>query len=303
MGRLSGSLGLRDGRRRAAWTIGLTIAAGLAAAACGGGEPAARRYELTGQILAVHADRQQLTIKHEDIPDFMPGMTMSFPVTRPELMTGRTPGELIKATLEVQDSIGRLVEITHTGTAPLPDLTNVVGLAEGLLDPGDEVPDAAFVDQTDTRRSFSEWRGQHTLVTFVYTSCPLPTYCPLMDQNFAMLQRAIAEDAALAGRVKLVSVSVDPVHDTPAVLAAHAAKRKSDPAVWTWLTGDRVTVDRFAARFGVGIVRPADGGPMIDHTLRTAHVGPDGRLVKIYSGNEWTPGGVLDDLRRAVRQP
>ncbi|HET9368759.1 MAG TPA: SCO family protein [Vicinamibacterales bacterium] len=276
--------------------------AAVAAAACARGE-APKRYELTGQVLAVRADRQQITIKHEDIVGYMPAMTMSFAVARPDLLTGREPGELVKATLEVQDMIGRLVEITRTGTAPLPDLTNEAELAAGLLEVGDEVPDAAFIDQTDRRRSFSEWRGGDVLVTFIYTQCPLPNFCPLMDQNFATLQDAIGEDAALRGRVTLVTISFDPAHDTPAVLAAHARRRRADPAVWTFLTGDRVTVDRFAARLGVGVVRPGNDSNVITHNLRTIHVGPDGRIAKIYSGNEWIPSQVLTDLRAAVRQP
>jgi protein SCO1/2 len=288
--------------RRKAPALALVVVCAVAALACGR-EPAARRYPLHGQILAVHADRQQLTIKHEDIPDFMPGMTMSFPVATPALLAGRVPGELITATLEVKDATGILVEIVHTGEAPLPDLTNEVGLVLGLLQAGDEVPDAAFIDQSDRRRSFSEWRGLHTLVTFIYTQCPLPNYCPLMDQNFAMLQRAIGEDPALRGRVRLVSISFDPDHDTPQVLAAHAKKRQADPEVWTFLTGDRATIDRFATRFGVGIVRPAETTGTIDHTLRTTLIDADGRVVKAYNGNEWTPGAVLADLRTAVRRP
>jgi protein SCO1/2 len=278
------------------------LAAAVAAAACSRGE-APKRYELTGQVLAVRADRQQITIKHDDIEGYMPAMTMSFVVARPDLLSGREPGELVKATLEVEDMIARLVEVTRTGTAPLPELTNETELAAGLLEVGDEVPDAAFVDQADKRRSFAEWRGSHVLVTFIYTLCPLPNFCPLMDQNFATIQGAMSEDAALRGRVKLVSISFDPAHDTPAILAAHATRRRADPAVWTFLTGDRVTVDRFAARLGVGVVRPGDDSNVITHNLRTIHVGPDGRIVKIYSGNEWIPSQVLADLRAAVRVP
>jgi len=274
----------------------------LGAAACGRAEPP-RRYPLRGQVLAVHPDKQQLTVRHEDIPGFMPGMTMSFEVGRPQLMQDRQPGELISATLEVVDYTGRLVEIQRTGTAPLPDNANEVALATELLAPGDPVPDTAFIDQDDRRRSLAEWRGSHTLVTFIYTRCPLPTVCPLMDQNFATIQRAVAEDAALRGRVTLLSVSFDPDHDTPEVLRAHAARRKADLSVWTFLTGDRATIDRFAGRFGVGVIRPSDTAGEITHNLRTAHLDPDLRVVKLYSGSEWTPGAVLADLRAAIQRP
>lgn len=262
--------------------------------------PAAKRYAIEGQILSVDRERQQVTVKHGDIVGLMPAMTMSFPVATPDLLNGREPGDLISGTLEVDDALGRLIAISRTGSAPLPTTSNEAALAQGLLAEGDLVPDAAFVDQADRRRSFSEWTGTLTLVTFIYTSCPLPNFCPLMDQNFATIERAVAEDPQLKGRVRLVSISFDPDHDTPAVLAAHAKKLRADPAVWTFLTGDHATVDRFAGRLGIGVVRPADGGD-IAHNLRTILLGRDGRIAKIYSGSDWTPGAVLADLRAAGR--
>jgi protein SCO1/2 len=277
------------------------LACTLAISACSRAEPP-RRYPLRGQVLAVHADKHQLTIRHEDIPGFMPGMTMSFEVNPPQLMKDRQPGELIAATLEVAEFTGRIVQIERTGMAPLPDNVNETALATELLDPGDVVPDAAFIDQDDKRRSLNEWRGSHVLLTFIYTQCPLPTFCPLMDQNFATIQRAVSEDPALRGHVRLISVSFDPDRDTPAMLRAHAVRRRADLSIWTFLTGDRTTIDRFAGRFGVGVIRQASATE-ITHNLRTAHIDPSGTIVKLYSGNEWTPSAVLADLRAAIRRP
>jgi protein SCO1/2 len=283
-------------RRRTAALLILVL--GTGAAACTRSEPP-REYALTGQILAVSPERQALTIRHEDIPQFMPAMTMTYPVARPELLQGREPGELVSATLEVTDSTGRLTAITRTGMAPLPTGTDGQPLGVPVLAEGDEVPDTAFVDQQDRRRSLAEWAGAATVLTFVYTNCPLPNFCPLMDQNFQTIQRAVGEDPALAGRVRLVSISLDPERDTPAVLAAHAAQRKANPDVWTFLTGDPATIDRFASRFGVAAVRQT-GSPEITHNLRTALIGPDRRIVKLYSGSDWTPGDLLADLRQLL---
>jgi len=280
----------------------ITVAVLASTVACSRPEPA-KQYQLQGQILAVHPEKNQITIKHGDIDGLMPGMTMSFPVSAPSLMEGRTPGDLVTATLSVSDALGTLTSITRTGSAPLPTNTNEAMLVAGILAEGDEVPDAALIDQDDRRRSLAEWRGTLTLFTFTYTRCPLPDFCPLMDQNFATLQRAMAEDPLLRGKVRLVSISVDPDHDTPAVLAAHAKQRRADTAVWTFLTGDRATVERVAGRFGVGIVRATDGTVDITHNLRTTLVGPDLRVRKIYTGHDWTPGAVLADLRAATRVP
>jgi len=281
-------------RGRAAWLVLSALAAALAV---GCSQNAPKRYPLHGQILAVDAAHQQLTIKHEDIPGFMPGMTMSYPVASAALMQDRAPGETITATLEVSDMTGRLVAIEHRGTAPLPAGTNAVAMASALLDVGDAMPDVALIDQRDQRRSLAEWKGTTTLITFVYTRCPLPNFCPLMDQHLGTLQRSVSEDSTLKGRVKLISVSIDPAFDTPAVLAAHAAHVKADPDVWTFLTGDVGTIDHLAAQFGVGVLRDPQDATNITHNLRTTLIGADGRLVKVYSGNDWTPGDVLADLR------
>jgi protein SCO1 len=257
------------------------------------------RYDLTGQILAINTDTREITVKHDDIEGLMPAMTMTFPVEADEDLRERIPGDVIAATLEVTASQGRLTSVTKTGTAPLPANTNEVALAGGVLDEGDRVPDAALIDHTDRRRALSEWLGTPTLVGFVYTTCPLPNFCPLIDRHFATIQRQVAADPRLAGQVRLLSISIDPTHDTPAVLADHAARLDADPAVWTFLTGDSATVDRVAGRYGVGITRP-DAPGEIAHNLRTTLVGRDGRVRRIYTGNEWTTEAVITDLRSAV---
>jgi protein SCO1/2 len=288
--------------RRRPWIIVLAVVvSGVLLGACRQTpKETPKRYQLHGQILAVNTEKRELTISHGDIPNFMPAMTMIYPVASAQLLDGRTPGETVDAVLEIDNNVPKLVEIAHAGTAPLPDGANKAGMAAGVLDTGDPVPDVALIDQTDRRRSFSEWKGTPVVLTFTYTRCPLPDFCPLMDQNFVTLQRRLADDTALRGHVKLVTITFDPDHDTPSVLSAHAAKLKADPQVWTFLTGDRATIERFAGRFGVAVMHDDPADPQITHNLRTAIVGADGRVVKVYSGNEWTPGTILTDLRAVV---
>jgi len=257
-----------------------------------------RRYELEGQVLAVDPERQEVTVKHGDIKGFMPGMTMAFKVGDARELQPRRPGELIKATLVVADSTGHLEDIVRTGEAPLP--TPEPGMPPaGWLQPGAPVADAEFVDQTGRARRLSEWRDQTIAVTFVYTRCPLPDFCPLMDRYFAAVQRSLSEDPRLTGRVHLLSVSFDPAYDTPDVLAAHAKKAGAEAATWTWLTGELKAIDAFAAQFGVSIIR--DDRPLqeITHSLRTVVLDRSGKVVKIYNGNDWKPEELLATLRAA----
>ena len=256
-----------------------------------------KEYPLTGQVLAVDANQQVLTVKHQDIAGFMPGMTMPFKVEDAKELEGRKPGDLITATLVVKDSVGYLARIAKTGEAPLPAGEPARPL--NMIEPGTPVPDAELQDQQGRMRRISEWRGKTIAVTFVYTRCPLPDFCPLMDRHFKAAQAALQQDPALAGRVHLLSVSFDPDYDTPAVIAAHAKRVGADPATWSYLTGTRQAVDPFAGAFGVSIIREDRPMQEIIHNLRTAVIDADGRLVSVLNGRDWTPADLVERIRAA----
>jgi protein SCO1 len=259
-----------------------------------------REYTLQGQILSVAADRTEAAIKHEEIKGFMAAMTMPYKVKDAKEYAGLEPGDLITSTLVVFSNGAYLKNVKKVGEAPLEGAstsTPATFARSGfeLLKPGEAVPDGAFVDQDGKPRDFASLRGSTLLVTFIYTKCPMPTFCPLMDRNFAAVQSRLKSDPALA-RVHLVSISFDPATDTPAVLRQHAASLGADLSRWTFLTGDRDDIDRFAARFGVAITREMIDPTNITHNLRTAIVDPRGVLVKAYTGNEWTPEQAIADL-------
>jgi protein SCO1/2 len=255
----------------------------------------AREYPLRGQILGVNQETRQLTIRHEDIPGYMPGMVMSFKLAKAEAIDRYKPGELITATLVVRDLDSEVKGITVTGSAPI-DAASARGATTPLLAPGDLVPEGDFLDEHGRPRHLSEWRGSVVLLTFIYTRCPLPDFCPRMERQYLALQKQL-KDSGLAAHAKLVTVTFDPEYDTPAVLRRHATAIGSDPAVWRHLTGDLNAIERFAAQFGVSIIRnPADARD-ITHNLRTALIDADGKLVEIWSGIDWT----ADDALAAIR--
>jgi protein SCO1/2 len=273
-----------------------TLLVGILLLAGGCSRP--RQYELRGQILAVDRNRQEITIKHDDIRGFMPGMTMPFKVRDARLLEGRTAGDLVTATLVVQDTDAFLSAVERTGHAPLTEAAPA-GPRMELVAPGEPAPDVRLTDETGAARMLSEWRGRTLAVTFIYTRCPLPDFCPRMDRHFAAVQREVLTDARLRDRVTLLSISFDPLFDTPEVLAGHARRARADPGVWRFVTGEREAIRAFALRFGVSIVGEEADVKNIVHNLRTAVVAPDGTIVHIFSGNDWTPAELLDALRRA----
>jgi protein SCO1/2 len=218
-----------------------------------------------------------------------------------KLLDGIGPGDLINATLVVYSNGAHLSAIRKVGGAPLekpPADTAAPTASSGfeLLKPGEPVPNANFLDQDGKRRSFAEFKGSRVVMTFIYTECPMPTFCPLLDRRFAAMQQPLAADAAMKD-VHLVTVSFDPATDTPPVLKAHAKRLNADPARWTFLTGDRDDIDRFASRFGVQVSRALNDARDITHNLRTVIIDRDGKLAKVYTGNDWTPEQILNDLK------
>lgn len=277
------------------------IAFSLLAVACGG-SPDQRQYTLQGQVLSVAADRREASIKHEEIPGFMPAMTMPYKASDARQFEHLTAGDLITATLVVVSNDAYLKDVKKVGEAPIekpPQAAPSASSGFELLNPGEVVPNAQFVDQDGKTRDLASFRDSTLVVTFIYTRCPIPTFCPLMDRHFAAIQNKLKTEPALR-RVHLVSVSFDPIADTPPVLKKHAATLGADPKYWTFLTGERDEIDRFAARFGVTVTREMTNPLEISHSLRTAIVDAKGALVKAYTGNEWTPDQVLADLRHVA---
>ena len=266
----------------------------LVTAACSrASEP--RQYELQGQILGIEAERSEVLIKHDAVKDFMPAMTMPFKVRDAGILAGKQPGDLVTATLVVTDRDHHLSSLTKTGHAAL-DVPPAVSDAPRILAPGEQVADALLVDQAGQPRPFSSFRGHRVAITFVYTRCPLPEFCPTMDRHFAAVQKTIKSTPSLAD-VRLVTMTMDPEYDTPPVLLAHAQKRGADPAVWTFATGEPEEAARFAEQFGLYVERNPDRPIDITHNLVTVIVDAEGRLVKRHTGNDWTPTELVADLR------
>jgi len=260
-------------------------------------------YPIHGQVQSITPDRQEATVKHGEIEGLMPAMTMPYRFKAKSELEGLKPGDVIDGTLVIVSNDAFLESVKKTGEAPIekpPAETLVTGStldkAVNLLQPGDTIPDGAFVNQSGRKQTLKDFRGSTVVLTFIYTRCPLPNFCPLMDRHFVTLQERLKADQSLK-HVHLVTVSFDPVRDTPAVLRAHAKELDADLQRWTFLTGDVKAIDDFAGRFGVYVVRNPNDERDITHNLRTAIIGPDGTVKKIYTGNEWTPDDILADLK------
>ncbi len=276
------------------------IAAAVSLAACSP-KSNQRTYPVHGQVLAVTPDRQEATVKHGEIVGLMPAMTMPYKIREKADLNAVRPGDVIDATLVIAENDAFLTGVKKVGEAPLEQpppeaATASTGSGLPLLKPGEVVPDSPFVDQDGKKRGLNSFRGSMIVLTFIYTRCPLPTFCPMMDRHFVTIQERMHDDPLLRN-VHLVTISFDPAYDTPAVLKKHARELNADLNRWTFLTGEPEAIEKFGGRFGVFVTRASNDPRDISHNLRTAIVGPDGKLIKIYTGNEWTPDEILADLK------
>ncbi len=282
---------------RHAFTALLLATLGLLPASCRR-EPPGREYPITGHVLAVKADGTEITVRHDDIPGFMPAMTMPFRVKDPALARGRQVGDLVRGTLVVTDEESWLSRLEKTGWAPFEEREDAARPAVDPIEAGQPVPDEAFIDQDGNALRLSELRGTTVLLTFIYTRCPLPDFCPRMDRQFAAVQAAVSA-GQVKGPVRLISVSFDPDHDSPAVLREHASRAGANPKIWTFVTAPRDRVDAFGARLGLDVIRDPKDPADITHNLRTAVIDPEGRLVTVF-GSDWTPELALRTLAPAA---
>jgi protein SCO1/2 len=304
---------------RIAATLGLLLL--LAPVACakrnapGPAKPAAasaaaKRYPFRGVVRGVDQEKREVTVEHEAVPGFMEGMTMAFPVRDdPQVFEILHEGDRIEATLVVDADDGDeywLEKILTKGFVPAlvgtaaPSAPTLPPIVSRVVTPepnrgvavGDMVPDFALTDQTGSTVRFSQMRGEPVAVAFVYTRCPIATACPLTAARFAKLDSMLKEK----GFGKLLTITVDPEHDTPKVLAEYAAHLGANPARWKFLTGDPKKVADVASRFGV-LYYPEKG--QVVHTQAVAVVDPEGRLASIYYGEKWEPEHLLRDIEKA----
>lgn len=260
-------------------------------------------YTVNGRIAGIQDGGRTLVVEHEKIPGYMPPMIMPLPVVDSSMTTMLAPDDAIQFRLAVSDdsvSIIALRELPDTAVARHPARTTTpiqsanTGGAQ-LLQSGDRVPaDLTLTDQAGAPIRIGDYRGQPLVLTFIYTRCPLPTYCPLMSKHFAALQPDLRE--RYGQDVQLLSISFDPAYDTPKVLREYAARYTDRLDTWTFATGDSTQVQRATELFGVYTQQA--GSDEITHNLTTALIGPEGRVRRFWRGNDWAP----EDVLQAVEQ-
>ena len=274
------------------------------ASQCGGTKSEnQKRYPITGKVIAINKTEKTATISHDEIAGYMESMTMEFKVKNDSDLDKMKPGDRITGDLVVTDTSSwiEIMAITQGGAELTP--TTIV---PGEPKPGDEIPDFTLVNQDGKPIRLSQYKGRGVALTFVYTRCPQPDQCTLMSTNFAAIEKELQQHPDVYAKTHLLSITFDPEYDTPKVMRSYGAShsgRYADEAFnhWEFATGTAEQVKGIAEYFGVRSFKDAaTGKEELIHSLRTAVIDPQGKLVKLYRGNEWKPADIAADLKSLV---
>lgn len=287
-------------RRLMAWVAGFGLL--LLLAACSTQAPAPqRRFDLRGKVVAVNKNEGTVTLAHDAIPGYMAAMTMDYVVKDHWAFDVLKPGQTVTATVVVANDHTWLEGIVVSEEAK-PDLNSLAPPGSAHTPLGEEVPDFALINQDGKRIHLHQYHGKALLLTFIYTRCPLPDYCPLLGRNFAQILKQTRSDPRLSLSTRLLSISIDPEYDKPAVLRAYGLDCAGDSRPfdrWEFASSSPEQVRKVAEFFGLTYM--AERGQIV-HSMVTALIGPDGKVRKIYPGNQWQPDEVLSDLRSGPRR-
>jgi protein SCO1 len=269
--------------------------------------PPAKHYKLEGTIVSVDPGTHQAVIDAKEIPGFMDAMAMPYTIPDSRVIALLKPGDQITADLVVTDAGAHLEQVVVVKKASAAPPSGASGTAAEPVSnelhvpqPGDVVPDFSFVNQDGRRITLRQFRGKTLLLTFIYTKCPLPDFCPKLTDDFARIDAQLKSDSGLYSRTRLLSISFDPNHDKPSVLRDYA-KAYGDSgrmlAHWEFAVAPKSELPAVAKFFGLYYNVQED---QIEHSLSTAIISPDGKIFEWNHSNDWPITDALQNIKRAA---
>jgi len=282
----------------------LTIACGKSEKANSREKAKQQAFQVKGIVVGVKPAEKTVEIKHEEIPGYMPAMTMPFEVKDSKDLAGLEPGDTVTFRMMVTETEGWIDQIKKVSgnSNNQPPLTGPFRMVKDVapLDVGDALPEYHFTNQFNQPISTSQFKGQALAINFLFTRCPFPTFCPLTANNFALTQQKLLSMTSAPTNWHLLTISFDPEFDTPPILKAYGERYKYEPEHWSLVTGTLVDITAIAEQFGQTFWHDETGG--ISHNLRTVIVDASGRVQKIIVGNKWNSDELVEEIVKAAKR-
>ncbi len=259
-----------------------------------------KRYPLQGEVVDKNASTGEITVDHGDIPGFMAAMAMPYRVKDPAVLQQVEPGDKITAEVVVSGDRSNywLENVRITDKSGRGKFKPPTG--SQMLAPGARVPDVTLTNQDGRKIRLSDFAGKAVLVTFIYTRCPMPNFCPRLSSQFARIQNELRKNADDYKETHLLTISFDPKYDTPAVLRkyglAYLEGDESGFSHWDFASTDPADLRRLAQAFGLEY-EEEDG--QITHTMSIVLIAPNGTVARYWS-TEWTWNELMASLQHAA---
>jgi protein SCO1 len=255
-----------------------------------------KQYRLKGLVVGKNIATSEIIVSHDDIPGFMPAMTMPYKIKDAVSFSRVEPGDAITATVIVANAANdywledlQIVDSSKRGQV-------LQTSSPGAAGPGETIPDVPLVNQDGKVIHLSQFKGKAILVTFIYTRCPLPNFCPLITSHFATIHRELEKNPAVYGKTHLLTISFDPDYDKPPVLKKYGLAYLDNSSgfdQWDFASPAPNDLRKLAQAFGLEYIQD---GNQIAHSMDTVLISPDGRIKKSWLDNEWHVDEVLAAL-------
>ena len=258
-------------------------------------------FQVKGVIKELKPDGKTVDIRHEEIPNYMPAMTMPFEAKEPKELTGLKAGDAVLFRMTVTSSevwIDQVRKLAPPAPTELPSRGTFRFVRDvEPLQVGDPLPQYHFTNELGQAVSTKQFSGQALAITFIFTRCPLPNFCPRMSSNFAEAQEKLLKLPNGPTNWHLLTISFDPDFDTPVILRAYSQRFGANARHWSFLTGDQIDISAISEQFGQMFWR--DQGAL-NHNLRTVVVDASGRVQKIFEGNKWTSQELVAEMLKGA---
>ncbi len=264
-------------------------------------------FSVKGVVKALNPAGKQITMEHEKIPNYMDAMTMDFDVRNTNELKEVQVGDYVSFRMTVTEKDAWIDQITRLATAT-PVVANAPDHFRRVreVDPlkvGDPLPEYHFTNETGQAVSLSDFKGQAVAVTFLFTRCPYPTFCPRMASNFNEAYKKLKANPNTPTNWHLLTITFDPQFDTPAVLKSYAKRYTYDSAKWNYLTGELIDITAITEQFGLLFWRPDPKQVTgISHNLRTVVINADGKVQKVFEQNSWKVDDLVAEIIKGAGQ-
>src|ERR1700690_3152979 len=253
----------------------------------GGEATNSRSFMARGTVMELRPDGRTVVIQHEAISNYMAAMTMPFKTKAPEELAGLHRGDEISFQLRVAESESWVEHIAKIGAVSLPSIPTAA--ISPAARPNHPLLDYNFTNELGQAVSLNDFRGQALAITFFYTRCPLPDYCPRLSKNFQAAQQKLESLPGAPANWHMLSVSFDTEFDSPPMLKAYGGTYQYDPKHWSFLTGPADKIGELARQSGVNY--QFDAGAF-NHDFRTLIIDAAGHLQMVFP----TSGDLSDQI-------